>query len=75
MGRVCWSDLIRNTRTMSRLIWFHVPPLFTPKTPQEIASGKADRGPEEIAKVMAEKRLALDLIEGYARALSVLSWM
>jgi hypothetical protein len=48
---------------MGRLVWFHVPPLVTPKTAQEIASGKAERNTDELLKVMAEKRMALDLIE------------
>jgi len=68
MGRVCWSELIRNSRTMSRLIWFHVPPLVSQKTASEIASGKLDRSREEQLRVMEEKRHALDLIEGFAVA-------
>ncbi|KIK69657.1 hypothetical protein GYMLUDRAFT_34048 [Collybiopsis luxurians FD-317 M1] len=69
MGRTAWSDVIRNCRTMGRLLWYHVPPRLTPKTAEEIATGKMDRTPQELMKVMAEKRLALDLIEGYAVAL------
>jgi len=65
MGRVCWSDLIRTSRTMGRLIWFHVPPLVRQKTAEEIATGKAMRTTEELMKVMAEKRIALDLVAGY----------
>src|ERR1700722_10567956 len=65
MGRVCWSDLIRTSRTMGRLIWFHVPPLVRQKTAEEIATGKAMRTTEERMKVMAEKRIALDLVAGY----------
>jgi putative membrane protein len=68
MGRVCWSELIRNSRTMSRLIWFHVPPLVSQKTAAEIASGKLERSREEQLRVMEEKRHALDLIEGFAVA-------
>ncbi|KAJ7839936.1 Bestrophin, RFP-TM, chloride channel-domain-containing protein [Mycena olivaceomarginata] len=40
MGRTAWTDVIRNARTMARLIWYH-----------------------EMGKVMAEKRMALDLVE------------
>jgi predicted membrane chloride channel (bestrophin family) len=69
MGRSYWSDVIRNSRTLGRLIWFHVPPLLTVKTPDEILTGKLQRTAEELNKVMAEKRMALDLIEGFAVAL------
>ncbi|KAF9479416.1 UPF0187-domain-containing protein [Pholiota conissans] len=69
MGRTCWSDVIRNSRTLSRLIWFHVPPRLTPKTPEEIASGQVQRSEEELNRVMAEKLMALDLIEGFCVAL------
>ncbi|KAF7984786.1 hypothetical protein HWV62_11778 [Athelia sp. TMB] len=54
---------------MGRIIWFHVPPRLTPRTPEEISSGTIKRSKEEMAKVMAEKRMALDLIEGFAVAL------
>lgn len=67
MGRTCWSDVIRNSRTLGRLIWFHVPPRVSAKTAEETASGKIDRSSTELIKVMAEKRMALDLIEGYAK--------
>ena len=49
---------------MGRLIWFHVPPRLTPKTPEETQSGECQRSIEEMNKVMVEKRMALDLIEG-----------
>lgn len=48
---------------MGRLVWFHVPPRLTPKTPQETDSGRVNRSPEEMIKVMVEKRMALDLVE------------
>ncbi|KAJ7062897.1 UPF0187-domain-containing protein [Mycena amicta] len=60
-GRTAWSDVIRNARTMGRLIWYHVPPRLTP--------GPGERSAQEHGKVMAEKRMALDLIEAYAVAL------
>jgi ion channel-forming bestrophin family protein len=70
MGRTCWSDVVRNSRTMGRLIWFHVPPLLSPRTQKEKESGGLlERERTELRKVMAEKRLALDLLEGYAIAL------
>ncbi|ESK85641.1 UPF0187-domain-containing protein [Moniliophthora roreri MCA 2997] len=63
MGRTAWSDVIRNARTMGRLIWFHVPPRLKAKSENEHPST------EELAKVMAEKRMALDLVEGFAVSL------
>ena len=64
LGRTCWSDVIRNSRTLSRLIWFHVPLRLTAKTQQEIETGQLNRTAEELNKVMAEKLVALDLVEG-----------
>ncbi|CAA7268873.1 unnamed protein product [Cyclocybe aegerita] len=69
MGRTCWSDVMRNARSLGRLFWFHVPPRLSAKTPEEIQSGQLQRSHEELSKVMAEKRMALDLIEGFAVAL------
>ena len=63
-GRSAWADLIKNARTLDRLIWFHVPTRLTPKTQEEIDSGKLQRNLEEIEIVMKEKRIALDLVEG-----------
>ena len=63
MGRCCWSDLIRTCRTMGRLIWFHVP----------LRVDKDGTVSEDSAsRVMREKRLALELIEGYALNLRLL---
>jgi ion channel-forming bestrophin family protein len=60
-GRQGWSDLIRNARTLSRLIWFHVPLRLVPPLAN---GGKPSADAEEAAKqVMAEKRVALDLVE------------
>jgi putative membrane protein len=64
MGRQGWSDLMRNSRTLSRLIWFHVPLRLVPvgTTPKEGDPPALD--PDAASKqVMAEKRMALDLIE------------
>ena len=56
MGRVIWSDLTKTSRTMGRLIWFHVPLRSSPdEEPKE---------EKEVERLMREKRLALDLIEG-----------
>jgi predicted membrane chloride channel (bestrophin family) len=64
LGRGYWSDIVRNSRTLSRLIWFHVPARLSPKTPEEVQSGQPQRSAQEVNKVMAEKRMALDLIYG-----------
>ncbi|KAK7036213.1 Bestrophin, RFP-TM, chloride channel-domain-containing protein [Favolaschia claudopus] len=77
MGRTAWTDVIRNARSMGRLIWYHVPPRLTPlaTTTGPIKEGdpppdsNASRSPQELAKVMAEKKMALDLVEAYAVAL------
>ncbi|KAJ7088039.1 UPF0187-domain-containing protein [Mycena belliarum] len=66
-GRTAWTDVIRNARTTSRLIWYHVPLRLSPRAADE--SIGARRTPAEMLKVMAEKEMALDLIEGFAVAL------
>ncbi|KAJ7756566.1 hypothetical protein B0H16DRAFT_1689818 [Mycena metata] len=66
MGRTAWTDVIRNARTMGRLIWYHVPLRLTPAAP---GTGTDPRTPHELGKVMAEKRMALDLVEAFAVAL------
>lgn len=69
MGRSVWSDIIRNCRTAGRMIWFHVPARLSPKTAHEVEIGHVERSSEELLKAMAEKRMALDLVLGYAVAL------
>ncbi|EPQ55356.1 UPF0187-domain-containing protein [Gloeophyllum trabeum ATCC 11539] len=69
MGRSYWADAIRNVRTLARLIWYHVPPRMTAKTQEEIDSGVMKRGEEEMRRVMAEKRLALELLQGFVVAM------
>ncbi|KAF7288829.1 hypothetical protein HMN09_01364800 [Mycena chlorophos] len=69
MGRVAWSNVIKDARALGRIIWYHCPPRLTPKTPEEIASGKVIRSTQELNKAMAEKRMALDLVLGFAVAL------
>jgi putative membrane protein len=65
-GRTAWSDVVKNTQGLMRLIWFHVPLRMTPKTADELAKPIArSRSKEEMETVMAEKRMALDLLEGY----------
>ncbi|KAJ7737865.1 UPF0187-domain-containing protein [Mycena maculata] len=69
MGRGAWSDVIKNSRTMGRLIWYHCPPRLTVKTAEETISGQVMRSQQELSKAMAEKRMALDLVLGFAVAL------
>jgi putative membrane protein len=67
MGRQGWSDVIRNSRTLARLIWFHVPLRLVPVA---TAAGKSDVDLATAAKqIMAEKRVAMDLIEAYVDCL------
>lgn len=58
------TDLQVSVKVLRVLCRFHVPPRLTPKTAEETASGQLNRSTEELAKVMAEKRIALDLTEG-----------
>ncbi|KAL5493058.1 hypothetical protein ACEPAI_4506 [Sanghuangporus weigelae] len=60
LGRVSWSDIIKNSRTLSRLIWIHVPLRLGKDSPH----GELNQA----EKCMQEKQLALDLIEGFAVA-------
>lgn len=64
---------MRNARTFTRLVWFHVPLRLTPKTQEEIdaqtkgegqGKGEGGRGAKEVRAVMREKRMALDLVDG-----------
>lgn len=66
LGRGCWSDIIRNSRTLTRLIWFHVPLQVTPMT---AGSAPPNLSRSDLKKVMKEKREALDLVLAYAVAL------
>ncbi|TFY66915.1 hypothetical protein EVG20_g4168 [Dentipellis fragilis] len=68
MGRSSWSDIMRNARTFTRLVWFHVPLRLTPRTAEETLDGSV-RSAEEIHKVMKEKRVAIDLTVGFVVAL------
>jgi predicted membrane chloride channel (bestrophin family) len=70
MGKTAWGDVIRNTRSLGRLIWFHVPLLLTAKTADELTTGKVQRPVAELKKVMAEKNMALDMVEGYVLPIS-----
>ncbi|EJD54807.1 hypothetical protein AURDEDRAFT_156587 [Auricularia subglabra TFB-10046 SS5] len=61
MGRSAWGDLMRNARTLARLIWFHIP--------ARLGGAATDAVPEhEVRQVMREKRMAIKMIEGFAVA-------
>ncbi|KAG8761099.1 hypothetical protein FRC14_007880 [Serendipita sp. 396] len=60
MGRMAWSDVTRNIRTLSRLIWYHVPAKLSP-------TGEVPL--KDIEQVIEEKKIALDMLEAFAVAL------
>ncbi|KAI0090860.1 Bestrophin, RFP-TM, chloride channel-domain-containing protein [Irpex rosettiformis] len=81
-GRSCWSEVMRTSRTCARLIWFHVPLSFSPPMSNSSQSASKDGRQEneggdqegesrekEVHRIMAEKRMALDLVEGFSVAL------
>ncbi|KAE9404912.1 UPF0187-domain-containing protein [Gymnopus androsaceus JB14] len=68
-GRSAWTSVIQDSRALGRLIWYHVPARLTPRTAEEISTGIMNRTSSELLKVMAEKRMALDLILGFAVAM------
>lgn len=75
MGRSSWGDVIRNwyvrygtvrlveiftlinSRTLARLVWFHVPLRFQ--------ASKAGVTKEDAERILEEKKIFLDLIEGF----------
>ncbi|KAG9122316.1 hypothetical protein FRC07_001367, partial [Ceratobasidium sp. 392] len=63
-GRTMWSDLIKNGRTIGRLIWLHVPNTVS-KSGTTLSEKEKER---EAEQVVNEKRTALGLVEGYAIA-------
>lgn len=65
---------MRATRTFARLVWFHVPLRLGPK-PQNNSSTeevKPANKAEEIRRMMAEKRMALDLLQGWVTFMSLM---
>ncbi|EJU00158.1 UPF0187-domain-containing protein [Dacryopinax primogenitus] len=64
MGRTAWSDVVRNSRTISRLIWYHVPPRLAPPKDADIRISM-----QEAELVLEEKKIALDLVQAYAISL------
>ncbi|KAH8831446.1 Bestrophin, RFP-TM, chloride channel-domain-containing protein [Flagelloscypha sp. PMI_526] len=67
-GRSAWMEIIATSRSLGRIIWIHVPARLTPKTEEEIRSGEVKRSRTEIVQAMAEKKMALDLLKGFAYA-------
>ncbi|KAI0644774.1 Bestrophin, RFP-TM, chloride channel-domain-containing protein [Trametes meyenii] len=64
-GRSAWSDMARSSRTFSRLVWIHIP-LKLSSTSEGSESGSVAGLDVAVARrVMAEKRTALGLIEGF----------
>ena len=57
---VCWSELIRNSRTTSRFIWFYVPPIVSQKT----LSGNCERKAESWKEAEKNKEAARVWISG-----------
>jgi putative membrane protein len=69
-GRTAWPDVIRTSRTLSRLIWFHVPLRLVPETKDvkkdeddKKAQAESNKTAENAKRVMIEKRMTLDLVE------------
>jgi hypothetical protein len=58
--------MIKNARTISRLIWIHVPNSIS-KTPNDLSAKEREK---QVTQVVAEKKVALGLVEGY-----VLVWL
>ncbi|KAI0326183.1 UPF0187-domain-containing protein [Cubamyces sp. BRFM 1775] len=66
-GRSAWSDLARTSRTFSRLVWIHIPLKLAP-TPADPTGKRGELDVSVARRVMAEKRAALGLIEGFVVA-------
>jgi predicted membrane chloride channel (bestrophin family) len=59
-GRRFWSAIILGSRTMARIVWFHVPDIM-PDVPGETESEE-----ERKARVLLEKKTVINLIEAFA---------
>ncbi|KAF9066766.1 Bestrophin, RFP-TM, chloride channel-domain-containing protein, partial [Rhodocollybia butyracea] len=71
MGRMAWSDVMKISHIMARLIWYHIPPCKTPRTAEERMAGPGEwkRPEQELLQVMTEKVMALQLLEAFSVAL------
>ncbi|KAH7337607.1 Bestrophin, RFP-TM, chloride channel-domain-containing protein [Rhizoctonia solani] len=63
-GRTLWSDMIKNSRTIGRLIWLHVPNSIS-KSSGDLSEKEREK---ESKQALLEKREALRLIQGFAVA-------
>lgn len=59
MGRTCWTDVVRTSRAMGRLVWYHVPVRTKAHGPDMSAEDKQ----RDSKKAMKEKYNAMNLIE------------
>lgn len=59
-ARDAWTTMMRTIRSMSRLVWIHIPLRLTFDSKRS-----RDTAIAEARQVMKEKRMALDLMEGY----------
>lgn len=61
--------MIRTSRTFARFVWYHVPLRLENETSNQSGAGDENKEKTEklkvVRRVMAEKRMALDLIEAY----------
>ncbi|KAH7878634.1 uncharacterized protein C8R40DRAFT_1067051 [Lentinula edodes] len=69
LGRTAWSDLMKTPHAIIRLIWYQVPPCRTPCTSGKRAIAEWKRPGQKLSEVIAEKKMALDLGEGFSVAL------
>ncbi|KAL4246288.1 Voltage-dependent anion channel-forming protein YneE/VCCN1/2-like protein [Abortiporus biennis] len=71
-GRSIWSEIMRTSRSFGRLIWFHVPLRLSPKSNNSINTDQSTttvkERSEEVKQTMAEKRMALDMVEAFSVA-------
>jgi hypothetical protein len=59
------SDLTKNSRTIGRLIWIHVPNTVS----KSFAEMSEQEREQEAEQALKEKRIALGLVEGYVNFL------
>ncbi|KAI0666939.1 Bestrophin, RFP-TM, chloride channel-domain-containing protein [Trametes maxima] len=64
-GRSAWSDIARTSRTFSRLVWIHIPLKLSSASEGSESNSVAGLDVVVARRVMAEKRTALGLVEGF----------
>ncbi|KAH7907058.1 Bestrophin, RFP-TM, chloride channel-domain-containing protein [Hygrophoropsis aurantiaca] len=61
-GRKLWSQIVLNSRTFARTVWFHIPD-------NAITTNSVDMSDEELkARTLIEKKTIINLLEAYAVA-------